>query len=84
MTLQICLLLAMAIKDLEKGFVVEAKRLAELVETNAWDGAWYLRAYFDDGTPLGSKENSEAFIDSLPQSWAVIAGLANRNELTRR
>jgi cellobiose phosphorylase len=64
-------------KEAGEGFRVEAKRLAQVVEATAWDGSWYRRAYFDDGTPLGSKENSEAFIDSLPQSWAVIAGLAN-------
>lgn len=64
-------------KEAGEGFRAEAKRLAEVVEATAWDGAWYRRAYFDDGTPLGSKENSEDFIDSLPQSWAVIAGLAN-------
>jgi cellobiose phosphorylase len=40
----------------------------------AWDGAWYRRAYFDDGTPLGSASNDECQIDSLPQSWAVISG----------
>src|SRR5206468_3246632 len=43
-------------------------------EAQAWDGGWYRRAYFDDGTPLGSKENEEAQIDSLPQSWSVISG----------
>ncbi len=64
-------------KQAGDGFRVAARRLAEVVEATAWDGAWYVRAYFDDGTPLGSKENSEASIDSLPQSWAVIAGLAN-------
>lgn len=66
-------------KEAGEGFRVEAKRLAEVVEETAWDGAWYRRAYFDDGTPLGSKENSEASIDSLPQSWAVIAGLGLAN-----
>jgi cyclic beta-1,2-glucan synthetase len=40
----------------------------------AWDGEWYRRAYFDDGTPLGSKENVECRIDAIAQSWAVIAG----------
>lgn len=64
-------------KESGEGFRIQAKRLAEVVEATAWDGAWYRRAYFDDGTPLGSKENREAFIDSLPQSWAVIAGSAN-------
>ncbi len=64
-------------KEAGEGFRTEAKRLAETVEATAWDGAWYRRAYFDDGTPLGSKENSEATIDSLPQSWGIISGAAN-------
>jgi cyclic beta-1,2-glucan synthetase len=40
----------------------------------AWDGQWYRRAYFDDGTPLGSKENAECQIDAITQSWAVLSG----------
>jgi len=55
----------------------EAKRLAEVVEETAWDGAWYRRAYFDDETPLGSKQSVECSIDSLTQSWAVISELAD-------
>jgi cyclic beta-1,2-glucan synthetase len=43
---------------------------------NAWDGEWYRRAYFDDGTPLGSKTNEECRIDSLAQSWSVLSGAA--------
>ena len=39
----------------------------------AWDGDWYRRAYFDDGTPLGSAQNDECRIDSIAQSWAVIS-----------
>ena len=39
--------------------------------------AWYLRAFFDDGTPLGSAKNDECQIDSIPQSWATIAGVAD-------
>ncbi len=50
----------------------EAWRVA--VEESAWDGQWYRRAYFDNGSPVGSRENSEAKIDSLPQTWAVISG----------
>ena len=42
----------------------------------AWDGDWYRRAYFDDGTPLGSVQNEECRIDSLTQSWAVLSGRA--------
>jgi cyclic beta-1,2-glucan synthetase len=52
----------------------EAERLRRAVEEQTWDGAWYRRAYFDDGTPLGSAENDECKIDSLPQTWAVISG----------
>ncbi|MBS0636940.1 MAG: hypothetical protein JSS12_05475, partial [Verrucomicrobia bacterium] len=51
----------------------EADRIAEIVEENGWDGSWYRRAYFDDGTPIGSKKSKEASIDSLAQSWAVIS-----------
>lgn len=47
------------------------------LEENAWDGNWYRRAYFDDGTPLGSAQNEECQIDSLSQSWAVISGAAS-------
>ena len=52
----------------------EAVQLRSAVEAAAWDGDWYLRAWFDDGTPLGSHVNDECRIDSLPQSWAVFAG----------
>ena len=60
-----------------EGFQTQAKRLAEKVESNAWDGKWYRRAYFDDGTPLGSQENMEDSIDSIAQSWAVLCGAAD-------
>ncbi|HEY8190756.1 MAG TPA: glycosyl hydrolase family 65 protein, partial [Micavibrio sp.] len=52
----------------------EAKQLRENIGADAWDGAWYRRAYFDDGTPLGSSANEECQIDSLSQSWAVLSG----------
>ena len=52
----------------------EAARLRDNLEANAWDGAWYRRAYFDDGTPLGSASNPECRIDSISQSWAVLSG----------
>ncbi|MFV9503709.1 MAG: GH36-type glycosyl hydrolase domain-containing protein [Oscillochloridaceae bacterium umkhey_bin13] len=52
----------------------EAERLRVAIETRAWDGDWYLRAFYDDGTPLGSQASTECQIDSLTQSWAVIAG----------
>jgi cyclic beta-1,2-glucan synthetase len=50
----------------------EALRVA--LEKHAWDGQWYRRAYFDDGSPLGSATNDECKIDSIAQSWAVISG----------
>ncbi|MHB1658860.1 MAG: GH36-type glycosyl hydrolase domain-containing protein, partial [Acidithiobacillus sp.] len=52
----------------------QAARLQNSVEKNAWDGDWYRRAYFDDGTPLGSATNDECQIDSISQSWAVLSG----------
>jgi cyclic beta-1,2-glucan synthetase len=48
---------------------------AEAIETCAWDGAWYRRAYFDDGAMLGSAGNTECQIDSIAQSWAVLSGI---------
>ncbi len=50
----------------------DAYKLA--VEEHGWDGEWYRRAYFDDGTPLGSHLNDECTIDSIAQSWSVISG----------
>ena len=52
----------------------EAARLRRNIEANGWDGEWYLRAYFDDGSPLGSAGNPECRIDSIPQSWSVLSG----------
>jgi len=54
-----------------------AEDLRVALEASAWDGAWYRRAYFDDGTPLGSAQNDECQIDAIPQAWAVISGVAN-------
>jgi cyclic beta-1,2-glucan synthetase len=51
----------------------QATLLRSNIEAQAWDGAWYRRAYFDDGTPLGSSTNDECQIDSISQSWAVIS-----------
>lgn len=54
--------------------VQQAEQLRENIEKNAWDGNWYRRAYFDDGTPLGSVQNDECQIDALPQAWSAITG----------
>ena len=51
-----------------------AERLKQALEENAWDGDWYLRAYFDDGEPLGSARNRECRIDAISQSWAKLSG----------
>jgi cyclic beta-1,2-glucan synthetase len=58
-------------------------RIAEAIENSSWDGAWYLRAFFDNGTPLGSHTNQEARIDSLPQSWAVLSNAARHDRAER-
>ncbi len=65
-------------KDLprEEKYQETAEKLLENIEREAWDGSWYRRAYFDDGTPLGSVQNSECRIDSIAQSWSVISGSA--------
>jgi len=57
----------------------EAVRLRDRIEQNGWDGEWYRRAYFDDGTPLGSASNSECQIDSIAQSWSVLSGAGDPN-----
>ena len=51
-----------------------AEALLTSLEQEAWDGEWYKRAFFDDGTPLGSAQNDECQIDSIAQSWAVLSG----------
>ncbi len=52
----------------------QADELRRNLEQHAWDGGWYRRAYFDDGTPLGSAANAECQIDSIAQSWSVLSG----------
>ena len=53
------------------------KALRRALERDGWDGDWYRRAFFDDGTPLGSAMNAECRIDSIAQSWSVLSGAAN-------
>ncbi|MCW8807094.1 MAG: cyclic beta 1-2 glucan synthetase, partial [Rhodanobacter sp.] len=63
----------------DEGFAVrceeEVDKLRAALEQHAWDGAWYRRAWFDDGTPLGSAGNDECRIDSIAQSWSVLSGI---------
>jgi cyclic beta-1,2-glucan synthetase len=60
-----------------------AEKLKLALEEKGWDGDWYRRAYFDDGTPLGSAQNEECRIDSIAQSWGVISGAADRDRAMR-
>ena len=53
----------------------ERFQLRRNIERHGWDGEWYRRAYFDDGTPLGSTSNPECQIDSIAQSWSVLSGV---------
>jgi cyclic beta-1,2-glucan synthetase len=55
-------------------YMQQAENLSRALEAHAWDGEWYLRAFYDDGSPLGSHENIECRIDSIAQSWAVLSG----------
>ena len=61
-------------------YLAHSKSLVDAIEEHSWDGNWYRRAYFDDGTPLGSEQREECKIDSLAQSWAVITGLGDKNK----
>jgi cellobiose phosphorylase len=64
----------------DAGFVKEcdevAAGLVESIARNGWDGEWFVRAYFDDGTPLGSAKNDECRMGSIAQSWSVLSGAA--------
>jgi cellobiose phosphorylase len=55
----------------------EAAALLHNIEEHGWDGEWYRRAFFDDGSPLGSASNPECQIDAIAQSWAVLSGAGN-------
>jgi cyclic beta-1,2-glucan synthetase len=66
--------------DLYRGHM---QSLKQALEEHGWDGDWYRRAYFDDGTPLGSVQNEECRIDSIVQSWGVISGAAEHHRAVR-
>ncbi|NQU75592.1 MAG: cyclic beta 1-2 glucan synthetase, partial [Planctomycetes bacterium] len=55
----------------------EADHLRQRIEASAWDGQWYLRAFFDDGRALGSQDSPQCQVDLLPQAWAVLSGAAD-------
>ena len=77
--------LCRAMKDSERATRYEKIRgdLVSNIEQNAWDGNWYRRAYFDNGMPLGSVQNSECRIDSIAQSWSVISGAGEPSRATQ-
>lgn len=58
-------------------------KLKAALEQHGWDGEWYLRAYFDEGMPLGSAQNEECKIDSIAQTWSVISGAADPGRAQR-
>jgi cyclic beta-1,2-glucan synthetase len=60
-----------------------AEELRAALEENAWDGAWYRRAYYDDGTPLGSAQSRECQIDSIAQSWSVLSETTRADRATK-
>jgi cyclic beta-1,2-glucan synthetase len=76
-TLKVFAPLAAMMKDDPAPYIQQAEVLSQSLETHAWDGDWYLRAFYDDGSPLGSHENDECRIDSIAQSWAVLSGAAD-------
>lgn len=61
-------------EDFAQRCLREAETLKRNLDKHAWDGQWYRRAYFDDGSPLGSSKNPECRIDSIAQSWSVLSG----------
>ncbi len=69
--------LCVLMKDDPEPYRQQAARLARALELHAWDGDWYLRAFYDDGARLGSREDDECQIDSIAQSWAVLSQAAD-------
>ena len=67
----------------EKKYEKHIEKLKIALDENGWDGDWFRRAYFDDGTPLGSANNPECRIDSIVQSWSVISNGANPQKSAR-
>jgi cyclic beta-1,2-glucan synthetase len=69
--------------DLRRTYSLEREALIHRIEQEAWDGEWYLRATFDDGTPLGSAAAEEGKIVSIPQSWAWLSGAVDTDRADR-
>ncbi len=58
-------------------YALTAQELKVKLNENGWDGAWYLRAFYDDGTPIGSAANEECSIDAISQAWSIFSGVAS-------
>ena len=63
----------MVIRKLQQRYQGLLEGYKTAIEQSAWDGEWYRRAYYDDGTPLGSIQNKECRIDAIAQSWSVLS-----------
>ncbi|GAB2813028.1 GH36-type glycosyl hydrolase domain-containing protein [Ferruginibacter profundus] len=64
-------------KELAAKWQTAALQLQDNIHRHAWDGQWFIRAFFDNGSPLGASQNAECKIDSLAQSWSVLSGAAD-------
>ena len=69
--------------DRAKTLRERAANFVEAIEESAWDGAWYRRAFFDDGTPLGSAASDECRIDAIAQAWSVLSGSGDSDRCRR-
>ncbi len=75
--------LVVLMKDEPAPYIQQAEELSRALEAHAWDGDWYLRAFYDDGSMMGSHESIECQIDSIAQSWAVLSGAADLARATQ-
>ena len=64
-------------------YAAHREDLRRALESDGWDGAWYRRGYYDDGTPLGSSTSDECRVDALVQAWAVLSGAAPAERASR-
>jgi len=69
--------------EVATGYRQRASDLAQAIERSTWDGDWYLRAFYDDGSLLGSSDNQECQIDSVAQSWSVLSGAGDPQHAAR-
>ncbi len=67
--------------ELAQDYLDRAAGLRAAVDQHCWDGRWYLRAFYDNGEPMGSKDSDECNIDLLPQSFAVLCGMPDRHRV---